>query len=363
MLGSCALALATACGLGSAQAATQAFFFTGIEQTFTVPPDVSSVQVMAIGGSGATSGLISGGTAAQVSGDLPVMPGQVLYVEVPGNGQSAENGGAGGFNGGGAGGLGGAGGGGASDVRMVSRSTGLSSDLRLIVAAGGGGAAEGAGGAADSAGTTGGADNEEGAAGTSSIGGGGGLGPCGGNGAAGQLSLGGNGGNGLTATGGGGGGGGGYYGGGGGAGGCMSGGGGGGGGSSLVPSGGSQIVAAAGTPSQVQINYTPFSSGKLKRNRRNGTATLSVNVPGPGTLALTGKGLVKQRPGDRALRTVAKAVSAPGTVKLTVRTKGKKNRNLNRTGKVSVKAKVTFTNTGGFQLTEAKRIKLVKRKR
>ena len=167
----------------------------------------------------------------------------------------------------------------------------------------------------------------------------------------------------MTATGGGGGGGGGYYGGGGGAGGCMSGGGGGGGGSSLVPSGGSQIVAAAGTPSQVQINYTPFSFGKLKRNRRNGTATLSVNVPGPGTLALTGKGLVKQRPGDRALRTVAKAVSAPGTVKLTVRSKGKKNRKLNRTGKVSVKAKVTFTNTGGFQLTEAKRIKLVKRKR
>ena len=55
------------------------------------------------------------------------MPGQVLYVEVAGNGQSAENGGAGGFNGGGAGGLGGAGGGGASDVRMVPRSTGLSS--------------------------------------------------------------------------------------------------------------------------------------------------------------------------------------------------------------------------------------------
>ena len=166
----------------------------------------------------------------------------------------------------------------------------------------------------------------------------------------------------MTATGGGGGGGGGYYGGGGGAGGCMS--------EAVAavaarPScrRGSQIVAAAGTPSQVQINYTPFSFGKLKRNRRNGTATLSVNVPGPGTLALTGKGLVEQRPGDRALRTVAKAVSAPGTVKLTVRSKGKKNRKLNRTGKVSVKAKVTFTNIGGFQLTEAKRIKLVKRKR
>ena len=143
----------------------------------------------------------------------------------------------------------------------------------------------------------------------------------------------------------------------------MSGGGGGGGGSSLVPSGGGQLAAAAGTPSHVQITYTPFSFGKLKRNTRNGTATLSVNVPGPGTLVLTGKGLVKEHPGDRALRAIAKAVSAAGTVKLTVRSKGKKNRKLNRTGKVAVKAKVTFTNTGGFPLTEAKRIKLAKRKR
>jgi len=95
----------------------------------------------------------------------------------------------------------------------------------------------------------------------------------------------------------------------------MSGGGGGGGGSSLVPSGGSQLAAAAGTPSQVQISYTPFSFGKLKRNKRKGTATLSVNVPGPGTLVLAGKGLVKKRPGERARRAIAKAVSATGTVK------------------------------------------------
>ncbi len=144
----------------------------------------------------------------------------------------------------------------------------------------------------------------------------------------------------------------------------MSVGGGGGGGSSLVPPAGSQIVVAAGTPPQVQISYTPLSFGKLRRNKHKGTATLSVNVPGPGTLTLTGKGLVKQRSvgAFRAVKAAAKSVIAARRVKLTVRSKGKKKRKLNRTGKVAAKAKVTFTRTNGVPLTKAKRIKLVKRK-
>jgi len=106
-----------------------------------------------------------------------------------------------------------------------------------------------------------------------------------------------------------------------------------------------------------------FSFGTLKRNKRKGTATLTVIVPGPGTLILTGKGLVKQRPGaaSRALRIFAKSVSAAGKVKLKIRSKGRKKRKLNRTGKVKVKAKVTYTPTGGDPNTKAKRIKLIKR--
>jgi hypothetical protein len=361
-----ALALAAVSGVGTAHAATQTFSSIGAEQMLTVPAGVSSVHILAIGGGGGSSGLVPGGAAAQVSADLPVIPGQLLFVEVAGNGQSAENGGANGFNGGGTGGLGGAGGGGASDVRTAPGSTGLSPDSRLIVAAGGGGAAGGAGGVAGGDGSTGAAPNEQGSAGTSSAGGAGGLGSVpSGNGASGELGRGGNGGNGLTPQGGGGGGGGGYYGGGGGGGGGMSVGGGGGGGSSLVPSGGSQNVVATGTAPQVQITYTPFSLGKVKRHKRKGTATLSVDVPGPGTLVLTGKGLVKQRPGgaSRAVRIAAKTVSAAGKVTLRVKSKGKKRRKLNRAGKVRVKAKVMFTNTGGVPLTKAKRVKLVKRKR
>ena len=202
----------------------EGFSFTGGEQTFTVPAGVTSIHVDAFGGNGGSAGA-AGGAAAEVSGDLTVTPGQVLYVEVGGTGTGT---GAGGFNGGGSGA---GGGGGASDVRSAPRSAGLSPDDRLLVAGGGGGgggngeAGEGAaGGPAGQAGATSSGANEGGGAGTGSAGGIGGFG-AGANGSPGELALGGSGGNGGGAVGGGGGGG--VYGGGGGGGGLAFGAGGG----------------------------------------------------------------------------------------------------------------------------------------
>jgi Tol biopolymer transport system component len=103
-----------------------------------------------------------------------------------------------------------------------------------------------------------------------------------------------------------------------------------------------------------------LSLGKLKRNLHNGTAKLSVTVPGAGTLTLTGKGLVSQPPTGSARTAAAKAVAAAGTVKLTVKAKGTKKAKLDSTGKVVVKAKVTFTPTGGVANTATKLITLKK---
>ncbi len=102
--------------------------------------------------------------------------------------------------------------------------------------------------------------------------------------------------------------------------------------------------------------------GKLKRDKQKGTATLTVVTPGSGTLTLSGKGLVKQRVGGapRALKAAAKIVGAAGAVTLKVRSKGKRKRKLIRTGEVKVKAKVTYTPTGGKPKTKVRRIKLVK---
>ena len=269
--------------------ATCSYTTTG-EDTFAVPTGVGSVHVVAVGGRGGgrTGGRPAGGLGARVTADLVVAGGELLYVEVGGNGgpvtnpngDSGSGGGGGGFNGGGTGGdggagttgvpggLGGGGGGGASDLRSAPASAGLSPDPRLIVAAGGGGSTgsgavdQGVGGAAGGAGTgNSGFGSGGGGAGTASAGGAGGAAGAAGLGSgaspgtigqAGSLGVGGPGGTGGaaglfgTSGDGGGGGGGGYYGGGGG-GGSGGGGGGGGGGSSFVTPAASTAVIGADT--------------------------------------------------------------------------------------------------------------------
>lgn len=253
-----------ALSVAPAQAATQAFGYTGAEQVFVVPAGVTTLHLVAIGGAGGPSEF-AGGVAARVSGDVVVTPGQTLYVEVGGNGHSAGlGGGLGGFNGGGdGGGIGAGGGGGASDVRTLPMAAGLAPDRRLIVAGGGGGtggngeiSVGGVGGAAGSNGAETTTGNPGGNAGTETEGGAGGLGFFG-TGGNGELGIGGAGGASESSGGPGGGGGSGYYGGGGGGGGFTSGGGGGGGGSSLVPQGGKLELASLATEPQVEIVYTP----------------------------------------------------------------------------------------------------------
>jgi hypothetical protein len=244
-------------GAGSAQAATSTFFYTGGEQTFTVPAGVTSLHVVAIGAAGGDATAAKGGAGAEVVADLGVTPGQTLYIEVGGKGETEAEGGVGGFNGGGAGG---GGGGGASDIRTSPFASGLTPDTRLIVAGAGGGG----GGSGFEAGTDGGAAGSPGVSGLYA-GGGAGTQTEGGAGAEGCFSAGGNGSLGLGGDGSsagilagpGGGGGGGYYGGGGGGGSCEISSSGGGGGSSLVPPGGQLSLASASTAPMVEISYTP----------------------------------------------------------------------------------------------------------
>jgi len=102
--------------------------------------------------------------------------------------------------------------------------------------------------------------------------------------------------------------------------------------------------------------------GGVKRNKKKGTATLAVSVPGPGTLSLTGNNVKPQRPAREA--SASSAVSAAGTVKLLVKARGKAKKKLNKTGKAKVKVTVTYTPTGdlpGVPNTETKHLKLVKK--
>ena len=92
-----------------------------------------------------------------------------------------------------------------------------------------------------------------------------------------------------------------------------------------------------------------FSFGKLKRNLQKGTAKLTVNVPGGGELGLAKTKKVKadDEPAEDA-----------GNEKLLVKPRGKAKKKLNQTGKAKVKAKVTYTPTGGEPNTESKNVTL-----
>jgi hypothetical protein len=98
-----------------------------------------------------------------------------------------------------------------------------------------------------------------------------------------------------------------------------------------------------------------FALGKLKRNKKKGTAILTVRLPLPslGTLTLGGKGL----------KAKSRAIAGQEVVKLAVVGKGKVKKALRKRGKRKVAIKVTYTPTGNEANTLTRKAKLVKKKR
>ena len=81
-----------------------------------------------------------------------------------------------------------------------------------------------------------------------------------------------------------------------------------------------------------------FTIGAVKGNRGNGTATITVNAPGAGTLTLSGAGV---------RRVKVATPSSPAKVKLTVQATGKARQTLIRAHHVKVTVTITFLPTGG----------------
>jgi len=103
-----------------------------------------------------------------------------------------------------------------------------------------------------------------------------------------------------------------------------------------------------------------FSFVKVTDDKRNGTATLIVDLPGPGRLSLKGRGVAPQRAGRAA--TASRAVNG-GLVSLLVKARGRTRRKLGRTGRAKVTVRVTYTPSGevsGDPNTRAKTVRLVK---
>jgi hypothetical protein len=100
----------------------------------------------------------------------------------------------------------------------------------------------------------------------------------------------------------------------------------------------------------------------VKLDRRHGTATVSVSLPGPGTLRSGGKWItVRALGGGKArLSGVSVTVGSPTTVKLLVSAKGNAKRKLDRTGVDKVRLALTFTPNGGSPIDQIDPIRLRK---
>jgi Glycine rich protein len=140
VLASTLVALVSLALPASAAAGTVSFQYTGASQAWTVPTGVTQAtfDVFGAAGGGFTDFPFVRGLGGHATATLAVTPGDVIHINVGGEGTTAAGqlNPPGGFNGGGDGGLG-SGGGGASDIRIGG--TDLSD--RVLVAGGGGGAA------------------------------------------------------------------------------------------------------------------------------------------------------------------------------------------------------------------------------
>ncbi len=130
-------------------------------------------------------------------------------------------------------------------------------------------------------------------------------------------------------------------------------------GSQASPTVGPRAPPSSTTLYEVALNAeitSTFTVDAITRNKKNGTATLTVTVAHPGELTGAGKGVKVAN-----AATSSKTVTAPGSVQLLIKAKGKKKKKLNSTGKVKVKPKITYTPTGGETVTKPVKVKLIKR--
>lgn len=110
-----------------------------------------------------------------------------------------------------------------------------------------------------------------------------------------------------------------------------------------------------GAADDISITSTPIpppsniaTKGKLTLNKKKGTGTLSVTVPGPGVLAFADAKKGKKK----VLKPTSLNPTGAGTVKVAIKPNGKGKKALKKTGKLQFKGKLTFTPAGGSAATQ-----------
>jgi Ca2+-binding RTX toxin-like protein len=112
------------------------------------------------------------------------------------------------------------------------------------------------------------------------------------------------------------------------------------------------VAFAPADPPGGGVASNDFTFGKVKKNKKKGTAKLTVTVPGPGDLEL-GK--------SKRVKGAEKRAAAEGDVKMKLKPKGSAKQRLADDGKARVKGVVTYTPDGGDPKTKTKRVTLARR--
>ena len=101
--------------------------------------------------------------------------------------------------------------------------------------------------------------------------------------------------------------------------------------------------------SAVLVPDNGFTLGGITRDRKRGTATITVTTSNPGLVAVAGKGMKKRNP---------KNLAVAGPVTFPIAAIGKTKHKLERKGRVLVPVRVTFFPTGGDAATQSINLKL-----
>jgi hypothetical protein len=106
--------------------------------------------------------------------------------------------------------------------------------------------------------------------------------------------------------------------------------------------------------SAVLVPSNDFSIAAISRDRKQGTATITVNVSNPGAIVLSGKGL-KKRP--------SKTVAVAGTVQFKIAAAGARKRKLEKKGKLTLTPSMTFSPANGDPATMPFIVKLLQKRK
>jgi hypothetical protein len=109
--------------------------------------------------------------------------------------------------------------------------------------------------------------------------------------------------------------------------------------------------ASVSRVARIEVTKPKLKLGKVKLNKKNGTAKLPIGVPSAGTLTVSGKAIAK----------VQRKPTGPTTLKVTIKAKGKAKKKLSSTGKAKAKAKIVFQPSNGAAVTVTKKITLKKK--